>query len=76
MKRRLDVILAILKWLEAQPNPRASIPETLECHPKTAGSIVAYHVTLCEEAGLIRRDAQHREMHRLTWSGHEYLDSQ
>lgn len=74
MRRRRELILAILKWLSIQETPCAKIPRSFPECPDVSASIVKYHVTLCEEAGFIRRHSGIKKWHCLTWNGHERLD--
>lgn len=76
MRRSMDLILAILRWMEEQPgtwcNPaKASLPGYEDKTEK-----VAYHVDLCVEAGFVRSKnptSANPHSYRLTWNGHERL---
>ena len=74
MKRRLDVIMAILHWMSVQPEPAVEIPDRLKACPDLPEAILRYHVELCEEAGFIRRSPLNSSWWRLTWEGHNKLN--
>ncbi len=74
MERRLEIIVAILRWLASQPEPAAEIPGTLAACPDVSSSIIRYHIELCEEAGYIHRLSNMKKWHRLTWAGHNEID--
>ena len=74
MERRLEIIVAILRWLASQPEPAAEIPRTLAACPDVSPSIIRYHIELCEEAGYIRILSNMKNWHRLTWAGHNEID--
>ena len=72
MGRKLDLIFAILEWLEEQPTTWAAIPKEMAGYSE---DVVAYHVTLLKEGGLINADSLDTSGYtRLTWQGHEKLE--
>ena len=73
MRRNLDLIKAILLWLEQQPDPWCEPPSVIEGFKHDR---VDYHLNLCEEAGFIRRNRPGARPQRvqLTWKGHEELE--
>ena len=75
MKRRQEVILRILQWLESRESPWNDPPETLadpvDGQPMDA-AMLRYHIDLCEQAGFVRMT---RTQVQLTWSGHEELEA-
>ncbi len=79
MKRDMDLIRAILLAVESDPHgiaPKIEIPDYTE-------EQIGYHVFLLGEAGLanVRDVTAHNgkspeaQITRLTWAGHEFLDS-
>ena len=74
MRRNLELIQAILSWLESQPHPSCETPKTLDGFKDAM--IVSYHVDLCVEAGYIEKSDRslYPPQVRLTWAGHEELD--
>ena len=71
MKRRMDLVLAILEWLAEQPRTWAVIPEEMAGYDQ---EVVAYHVELCKQAGFINGDSLETSGYtRLSWAGHERL---
>lgn len=72
MKRYMDLILAILEYIECDGNGR------LLCPPEVKGYTpqqVEYHVELCAQAGFIKVSDKKRDLIRsLTWQGHEELE--
>ncbi len=80
MKRDMDLIRAILLTIES--NPSGFAPQHLEINGYTQEQI-GYHATLLGEAGLAEiRDvttngskSPEAFITRLTWEGHEFLDS-
>lgn len=81
MKRDLDLVRAILLWMEARPEGR-NINWKIEIDGYTAEQI-GYHAYLMSQAGLIEAaDATFQESHspqfvpqQLTWAGHEFLNA-
>ena len=82
MKRRHELILAILKWLETHAEPWIDRRE-VDPHLNSDGEllkekVIAYHVDLCEQAGYIRlQTVKHpypMTQIQLTWAGHNKLD--
>ncbi len=81
MKRNWDVIRGILSRLEELPNTDSSLD--LSDFPKDQAYEYSYHFELLIEAGLVEGQmakALGAGPHdffadRLTWSGHEFLDS-
>ena len=73
MRRNLDLIQKILRWIEEQPGPWCEPPSSLEGFDHER---VIYHVHLCKEAGFIRLNAANARPRRvwLTWDGHEELE--
>ena len=80
MKRDMDLIRAILLKIESEAHGRA--PDTLEIDGYTQEEI-GYHATLLGEAKLAEvfdittfQDLSPKaKIIRLTWQGHEFLDS-
>ena len=81
MKRRQEVITAILQWLEERESPWSDLPTTLT---DPAGNqpldpaVVKYHIDLCEQAGFVRITGEKTRLPQiqLTWEGHRRLDSE
>ena len=81
MKRNWDTIREILMRLEELPDTDAEL--RLSDFPSDRAYEFSYHVELLVDAGLIKgklfQSSSHGPMHffarRLTWSGHEFLDS-
>ena len=72
MGRKLDLIFAILEWLEEQPATWAEIPKDMAGYSE---DVVAYHVELCKQAGFVHSDSIDASGYtRLTWQGHEKLE--
>ena len=78
MKRRQEVILKILQWLENRESPWNDPPETLadpvDGQPMDA-AMLKYHVDLCEQAGFVRMTGTRKPQIQLTWAGHEELEA-
>lgn len=78
MKRRQDVILKILQWLETCESAWNDLPDTL-ADPSSGDlmdpALIRYHVDLCEQAGFIRMKNDGKPQLQLTWSGHEELEA-
>ncbi len=78
MKRRQEVILKILQWLENRESPWDDLPETLagplKGNPMDA-AVIRYHIDLCEQAGFIRMNGARQPQIQLTWKGHEELEA-
>ena len=79
MKRRHELILKILEWLESRSSPWEEHPSELadpvtgNLSPKTC---LQYHVDLCGQAGLIRvKSGRIAPQLQLTWAGHEELNT-
>ena len=71
MKRDMDLIRAILLAVEDEPSSHA--PE-IEIQGYTQEQ-VGYHAELLKEAGFVELYNDSDMIRRLTWSGHEFLDS-
>ena len=79
MKRRQELITAILEWLENRESPWSDLPTTTV---GTSGepvdpAVIKYHVDLCEQAGFVRiagRDTTLPQI-QLTWAGHEQIQT-
>ena len=79
MKRRHELILKILEWLESRSSPWEEHPSEL-ADPVTgepvAKDVLQYHVDLCGQAGLIRvKSGGSAPQLQLTWAGHEELNA-
>ena len=80
MKRRQEVITAILDWLESRESPWSDLPTTLTDpagdQPLDA-AVVKYHIDLCEQAGFVRIAGRETRLPQiqLTWTGHERLEA-
>ena len=78
MKRRQDVILKILQWLENCESPWNDLPDTL-ADPANGqlmdAALIRYHIDLCEQAGFIRMKEGKNPQIQLTWAGHEELEA-
>ena len=78
MKRRQEVILKILQWLETSKCPWNDLPETL-ADPVDGqlmdAAVIRYHIDLCEQAGFIRMNGTKKPQIQLTWTGHEELEA-
>ena len=76
MKRRRDVILRVLQWLETRESPWNDPPDTLT-DPASGNlmdpAMIKYHIDLCKQAGFIRKTDGNQPRIQLTWSGHEEL---
>jgi hypothetical protein len=80
MKRDWDIIREILINTE---NLEANESLTLSSFGADKAYNISYHVELLDEAGIIYaslsqsagRGPTHFHVHRLTWEGHEFLDS-
>jgi hypothetical protein len=78
MKCDMDLIRELLRRIEEHPG--AELPDRLEIDGKSAEE-VSYHVMLAHEAGFIEAiDASSTAgidwiPERLTWEGHEFLES-
>lgn len=81
MKRNWEIIRDILIKLEELPNTDSGLQ--LSDFPPEKAYEYAYHVELLIEAGIVEghmskgagRGPAHFFAHRLTWDGHEFLDS-
>ena len=81
MKRNWEVIREILIKLEELPNTDSGLQ--LSDFPSEKAYEYAYHVELLIEAGIVEGQMSkaagpgpaHFFAHRLTWTGHEFLDS-
>ena len=80
MKRRHELILKILEWLETRSAPweegPAEVADPVSGEP-VAKDVLQYHVDLCEQAGLVRvkRGGGSTPRLQLTWAGHEELQA-
>jgi repressor of nif and glnA expression len=78
MKRRQEVILKVLQWLEDRQSPWNDLPETL-ADPVNGElmdpAVIRYHIDLCEQAGFIRMNGTKDPQIQLTWTGHEELEA-
>jgi len=78
MKREMDSVREILLQIEAYDQPRGWVTLTVPSH--TAKEI-AYHVQILDEAGFIEADnlsdtsGYDWQAKRLTYEGHEFLDT-
>lgn len=81
MKRNWDTVREILVMLEEKPDPK--VPIQTSAFPPERLEEISYHVRLVLEAGLAQ-GSMIREfvpgptkfaIFRLTWEGHEFLDS-
>ena len=80
MKRDMDLIRAMLLAIEAEGHGFASHPIEI---PNYTQEQIGYHAVLLGEAGLVKvHDVTHLGSNspealitRLTWAGHEFLDS-
>ena len=78
MKRKLDLIRAILLEVEQHPDPTKPVAISA---PGYAPGQIAYHVRLLHEAGYIdavdlsTMDELAWLVKSLTWKGHEFLDA-
>lgn len=78
MKRDMDLIRTIL--IDVEGIPDADDSRTLEFEGWTPEE-VSYHIALLNEAGLVighdlsSSDGYEWTVRRLTWEGHEFLDS-
>lgn len=81
MKRNWDTIREILLRVEECTLPAEAV--RLSDFPKERAAEVSYHVALLIEAGLVKGqvsqrlgpEVRHFFAQRLTWEGHEFLDS-
>jgi hypothetical protein len=81
MKRDMDLIRAMLMTIES--NPSGFAPKKIEIPGYTDDEQIKYHAFLLGEAGLAQvvnitaHDSKSPEamVIRLTWAGHEFLDS-
>ncbi|MGD9826038.1 MAG: DUF2513 domain-containing protein [Desulfobacter sp.] len=80
MERNWDVIREILLKIEKQPMVKGSL--TLSDFENKDPSIISYHVQIMLEAGLINGsmygemvDIDGFSIERMTWEGHEFLDT-
>ena len=79
MKRDMDLIRAMLLAIESDPHGFAPIIEI----PNYTQEDIGYHAVLLGEAGLAKvtdvtrmgSDTPDAIVERLTWAGHEFLDS-
>ena len=80
MKRRQEVITAILQWLTSRESRWSDLPESLT-DPATSEAMdpaeLRYHMDLCEQAGFVRTTGRDTTLPQiqLTWTGHEELES-
>ena len=78
MKRRQEVILKILQWLETTESPWNDLPSTL-ADPVSGelmdAAVIRYHIDLSEQAGFIRMNGTKKPQIQLTWAGHEELEA-
>ena len=79
MKRRHELLLKILEWLESRSSPWEEHPSEL-ADPVTgepvAKDVLEYHVDLCGQAGWIRvKSGGSAPQLQLTWAGHEELNA-
>ena len=80
MRRRHELILKILEWLESTSAPwkerAAELADPVNGEP-VAKDVLQYHVDLCEQAGLIRvkKGGGSTARLQLTWTGHEELQA-
>ena len=81
MKRDMDLARSIMLTLEARPEPELFLTElSLDGY---ADDIVFEHLVLLEEAGFIHMNVErflggeppHFLVHRITWAGHEFLET-
>jgi len=80
MKRDMDLVRALLMRVESEHSARA--PEKIEINGYTEEQI-GYHAFLLNEAGLVKAvemtsmgsPSPEARIIRLTWDGHEFLDS-
>lgn len=78
MKRDWEIIREILLKAEALEPGKTLRPESFE---ENSIQTIAYHLSLMQEAGLVHctvieiSGGIHFELYRLTWEGHEFLDS-
>ena len=74
MKRDMQLILKILRYVEEQWSGRA-IKVAIEGYTPAQ---MDYHIRLCAEAKLLRctyeSDTETYWVERLTWAGHDFLD--
>ena len=81
MKRNWDVVRELLTKMEECSGPGDTL--SLSSFPSERSAEVSYHAELLLEAGLvdgqmsraISRDPHDFFLRRLTWNGHEFLDS-
>ena len=81
MKRDWDVVRELLTRMEECSTPRDNL--SLSSFPKERAAEISYHAELLLEAGLVdgqmlkplARDPYDFFLRRLTWKGHEFLDS-
>jgi hypothetical protein len=77
MKRDMDLVRKILLEIERQPFTHGKITLEIEGYSREE---ISYHVLLLSEANLIeaevsaRASAEYKPI-RLTWQGHEFLES-
>jgi|688.fasta_scaffold227839_3 hypothetical protein len=76
MKRDWDIIREVLLKIESSQAHTSISSNDFEC----SNELIAYHMTLMFEAGLIGRANAttldgHVYVERMTWQGHEFLDS-
>ncbi len=76
MKRYMDLILAILRYVEKEGNGVELDPPRFADYTETQ---INYHVELCGEAKYLHVSKVHStppafRISRLTWAGHEFLD--
>ena len=77
MKRDMALLLKILRHIRdsATATTFADVPDF---EPEYTARQVIYHLELCEEAGLVKRNALGiygvENALRLTWQGHEKLE--
>ena len=74
MKRDMDLIREILLQVEARENPNSWKVEKVEIEGRDNQEIDG-HVHLLLEAGFVGATSAGGPVNRLTWEGHELLDS-
>ena len=78
MKLDKDLVRNLLLQIEAKPDPIGLIEITVAGHPREE---VAYHIQILDEAGFIKAedlssyDGYDWRAERLTFDGHEFLDT-
>ena len=78
MKLDKDLVREVLLQVEASPDPMAWVDITVDGHSEEE---IAYHVQILDEAGLLEAeeltslDGYDWRAKRLTYEGHEFLDT-